>query len=271
MARRPRLVLPDVPLHLIQRGVDRQACFFSDADRAFYLIRLEALAADHGCAIHAYVLMTNHVHLLLTPARDDGPSRLLQALGRHYVRYVNDTYARTGTLWEGRFRSCLVGEESYLLACYRYIEMNPVRAGMVSRPEAYAWSSHRSNGGCEPSSMIAPHAAYLGLGASPSARLRAYRALFEDHDEAASTAAIRRCTQSNYALRATTHSDRVASKSKSLICSVVAPRRDARVGRERQGSRMEIEKWHTDPDSPSPPILLTAVGDTVSGELETAH
>lgn len=146
MARLPRICLPDIPQHVIQRGNNRQACFGSDEDYAAYAHWLEEYARKFRVAIHAWVFMTNHVHLLLTPETDEGVSRLMQTLGRKYVRYFNYTYKRSGTLWEGRFKSCVVEAENYLLLCQRYIELNPVRAGMVEAPGDYIWSSYRANG-----------------------------------------------------------------------------------------------------------------------------
>ena len=143
MPRRARLTLPNIPLHLIQRGNNRQACFFADEDYRFYLDWLAEHAGKTGCQIHAYVLMTNHVHLLLSAETAQAAGALMKALGQRYVQYVNRTYQRSGTLWEGRFRSCLTQDETYLLACQRYIELNPVRAGMVAHPADYRWSIPR--------------------------------------------------------------------------------------------------------------------------------
>lgn len=179
MPRRARLRLAGLPLHIIQRGNNRTPCFYTLRDHALYLDHLEELSWKYGCAIHAYVLMTNHVHLLLTPAGEDGPSLLMKHLGQRYVQYVNRTYVRSGTLWEGRFRSSIVEGQAYLLRCYRYIEMNPVRAGMVMHPRDYQWSSYRSNAeGC-PSKLITPHEEYLSLGWSDEARHANYSSLFE--------------------------------------------------------------------------------------------
>lgn len=177
MARRPRLVLPDVPLHIIQRGNNRHLCFVSDTDFRVYLSLLEITAKHFGCAIHAYVLMTNHVHLLLSAVDSAGPSLLMKALGQRYTQYMNRRYGRTGTLWEGRFRSCLVEGERYLLTCQRYIELNPVRAGMVPTPGKYQWSSYRANAEGSKDVLITHHETYLRLGADPLARRAAYRGL----------------------------------------------------------------------------------------------
>src|SRR5215467_13960820 len=141
MPRRARIMLAEVPVHIIQRGHNRDICFFSDRDYKRYLDDLRELAPQFGCAVHAYCLMTNHVHLLLTPQTTDGCGLLMKRLGQCYVQYVNRSYGRSGTLWEGRFRSALVQSERYLLACSRYIELNPVRAAIVRHPSHYRWSS----------------------------------------------------------------------------------------------------------------------------------
>jgi len=156
MARQPRLVLPDTALHILQRGVDRDDCFREPTDRLVYLTLLRDLSAAARCAIHAYCLMTNHVHLLLTPGDIDGPATLMCKLGQRYVPYFNRRYGRTGTLWEGRFKSFLVESARYVLGCYRYIELNPVRAGMVAAPAAYAWSSHGGNIGLVENRLLSP-------------------------------------------------------------------------------------------------------------------
>ncbi len=191
MARMPRVVVPGVPLHVIQRGNNRQHTFFDDQDYATFLADLGEAAANHGCAVHAYVLMTNHFHLLLTPAEADGPSRLLQAVGRRYVRYVNRKYARTGTLWEGRFRSSPLDSDGYFFACSRYVEMNPVRAGMVADPAAYRWSSFRRNALGGTDAVTTPHPLYLALGSTDRDRQRAYRSLFADRLDADVVESIR--------------------------------------------------------------------------------
>jgi len=180
MARRPRLVLPAVPLHIIQRGNNRSPCFASETDYLVYLSLLGKYAASAACQIHAYVLMTNHVHLLLSSGNKEGPSMLMRRLGQHYVQYFNRRHQRTGTLWEGRFRSCLVEQARYLLICQRYIELNPVRARMVSEPDSYPWSSFRSNALGEENSLITPHVVYMGLGKHASERRSAYRYLFQE-------------------------------------------------------------------------------------------
>ncbi|PTR10619.1 REP element-mobilizing transposase RayT [Nitrosospira sp. Nsp5] len=154
MPRRARLVLPNIPLHIIQRGNNRQACFFADEDYSVYLDWLAEHASKTGCQVHAYVLMTNHVHLLISADGVEAPGLLMKVLGQCYVQYVNRTYQRSGTLWEGRFRSCLIQDEIYLLACQRYIELNPVRAGMVAHPTEYRWSSYRANAQGEVDALV---------------------------------------------------------------------------------------------------------------------
>jgi putative transposase len=163
--------------------VNRQTCFFADTDRALYIATLADMCARFAVSLHAFVLMTNHAHLLMTPTTTWGISRVMQGLGRIYVRRVNDRLDRTGTLWEGRHRDSLVDSDRYLLACQRYIEMNPVRAGIVHSPEEYVWSSHRANLSGAPASPLRPHAVYLGLGSTPAARNRAYSSLFEIEDD----------------------------------------------------------------------------------------
>ncbi|SCC95758.1 conserved hypothetical protein [Thiomonas sp. X19] len=179
MPRRPRLTLSHVPLHLIQRGNNRQACFFADEDYRAYLDWLLDAAHKTDCRIHADVLMTNHVHLLLSSDHAAAPGLLMKTLGQRYVQYVNRTYRRTGTLWEGRFRSSLVQQDGYFLACQRYIELNPVRARMVEHPGDYRWSSYRSNAQGEEDALIQAHAVYTALGANTAERQAAYRDLFQ--------------------------------------------------------------------------------------------
>jgi len=200
MPRRARLLLPGVPLHIIQRGNNRQACFYAPEDYRFYLEWLGECADKAQCRIHAYVLMTNHVHLLLSSSKPEGAGVLMKALGQRYVQYINRTYHRSGTLWEGRFRSCLVQEEAYLMASQRYIELNPVRAGMVRHPADYLWSSYRINAQGEASELIKPHRLYKALGRDEADRLKAYRQLFRHELDPEVMDAIRSATNGNYAL-----------------------------------------------------------------------
>ena len=200
MPRRARLLLPGVPLHIIQRGNNRQVCFHCADDYRFYLEWLTEYAGKSHCRIHAYVLMTDHVHLLLSSSKPEGVGSLMKALGQRYVQYINRSYRRSGTLWEGRFRSCLIQEEAYLMACQRYIELNPVRAGMVRHPADYLWSSYRFNGQGEASELIKPHRLYKALGLDESKRQTAYRQLFRSELDPDVVDAIRSATNGNYAL-----------------------------------------------------------------------
>ncbi len=179
MPRKPRFYLPNTPVHAIQRGHNKAAIFFCDFDYLEYLRCLKQAADDCDCAVHAYVLMTNHVHLLLTPESSNSLARLFQSLGRHYVRYINNTYQRHGSLWEGRYKSTMVQSQTYLFACQRYIEMNPVRAGMVDQPARYRWSSYSANALGVSNPIISEHTEYLALGGSREDRQSAYRDLFD--------------------------------------------------------------------------------------------
>lgn len=200
MPRRARLAIAGIPWHIIQRGNNRSSCFYSEVDYRYYLDTLQKLALRYRCSVHAYVLMTNHVHLLLTPDEADGPALLMKHLGQRYVQYINRYYRRSGTLWEGRFRSCLAQSDEYVLRCYRYIELNPVRADMVRHPRDYRWSSFQTNGDGRADALIAPHAEYLRLAATPEERRKVYRDLFKAHLDADSLAEIRNATNGNYAL-----------------------------------------------------------------------
>jgi putative transposase len=200
LPRRARLALPGVPLHIIQRGNNRQVCFFADEDYRFYLDWLKQYADKTCCRVHAYVLMTNHVHLLVSADPTEGAGALMKALGQRYVQYVNRTYRRSGTLWEGRLRSCLTQEETYLLGCQRYIELNPVRAGIVAHPAEYRWSSYRANAQHQSDALVTPHPLYQALGTDAVSRQGAYRELFRYELEPGLVDEIRRATNGNYAL-----------------------------------------------------------------------
>lgn len=181
MPRLPRLSLPGMPQHVIQRGNNRQACFYSDEDNHFYLTCLREACEKYQVSVHAYVLMTNHAHLLMTPAETGGVSYVLQTLGRRYVRYINHLYRRSGTLWEGRYHSSLIESERYLLTCYRYIELNPVRAGMTDNPEHYPWSSYHHNALGKLDKVIEEHSEYIRLGSTSEERRHVYKGLFRTH------------------------------------------------------------------------------------------
>jgi len=200
MARLPRFVIPGQPQHVIVRGNNRSEIFCADADYQFYLEKLQLACDKHDCKIHAYVLMTNHVHLLITPQEEDGLSKAIQMLGRYYVQYYNYTYQRTGTLWEGRYKATLIDSEAYLLTCMRYIELNPVRADMVSHPSEYPWSSYHFNALGQINELVSPHLEYLGLDKTDEARQAAYRQLFKHHIAESSIAEIREATNKAWVL-----------------------------------------------------------------------
>ena len=193
MPRPARLNIPGIPQHVTQRGNNRQACFYADEDYRLYLELLNDACRLHACHLHAYALMTNHVHLLITPSTPDGVSRVMCDLGRDFVRTFNRNYQRTGTLWEGRFKSSLVDTNRYCLTCYRYIELNPVRAGMVRHPADYRWSSYHCNGLGKPDTLISPHDCWLLLGEDDQARIATYEALCKDVLEQADIEHIRHC------------------------------------------------------------------------------
>jgi putative transposase len=179
MARLPRLTVPGYPHHIIQRGNNRQPIFASDADRRVLLALWAEYADKFQVAVHAYVLMSNHFHLLVTPTTETGLPQMMQAVGRRYVRYFNNAQGRSGTLWEGRYRSTLIETERYLLTCMAYIDLNPVRAGLVSQARDYPWSSHGHHIGLRQDKLIAPHALFWGLGNTPFAREAAYAELVQ--------------------------------------------------------------------------------------------
>jgi len=200
MARLPRLTVPGYPHHVIQRGNNRQAIFVDDADREFMLGLLGEYAPACRVAVHAYVLMGNHLHLLATPETADGLPKLMQSVGRRYVRHFNDRHGRTGTLWEGRYRATVIETERYLLACMAYIDLNPVRAGMVARALDWPWSSHAHYLGQRSDRLVTPHALYWSLGNTPFAREAAYAALVQAGISSAEQAALTEATLRGWAL-----------------------------------------------------------------------
>ncbi|MDT8321992.1 MAG: transposase [Xanthomonadales bacterium] len=209
MARRPRLDLPGVPQHVIQRGNNRQRCFFEINDYVTYRTFLDLAREKADCLIHAYVMMGNHAHFLVTGNQPGSVSIMMQSLGRRYVRHINKKYDRTGSLWEGRYRSTLVDSENYLLACYRYIELNPVRARIVERPEDYPWSSfkHHVNEYADP--LIEDHEIFCSIGKTPRQRARRYRALVRQQIDTPSLRTIRNNTNRGYVLGSARFAERV--------------------------------------------------------------
>lgn len=200
MARLPRYALPGQPQHIIQRGNNRSAMFATDADYRRFREYLRIASKRHGCTIHSYVFMTNHVHLLATPARAGAIGRVMQSVGRRYVQHFNRAYGRTGTLWEGRYRAAVIDSERYLLTCYRYIERNPVRAGMVADPANYPWSSYRANAHGEPDPLVTPHELYARLAEDDANRRAAYRELCRSDVDASTLRALRVATRTGWAL-----------------------------------------------------------------------
>ena len=200
MARLPRFFVRGYPLHVIQRGNNREAIFGDEADYHAYAEWLREAATRHGCAIHAYVFMTNHVHVLLTPTHPSSLPKTFQSLGRRYVQYVNATYGRTGTLWEGRYRATLIDSDQYLLTCCRYIELNPVRAEIVAHPREYPWSSYHFHARGDADPLLTPHDLYQQLGRTAAARQRAYRELFRHHLSGETLDEIRKATNKAWVL-----------------------------------------------------------------------
>lgn len=217
MPRKPRFFLSDVPAHIVQRGHSREPVFFEDGDYRAYLGWLGEAAERYGCAIHAYCLMTNHVHLLATPGDREGISRMMQYVGRRYVPYVNHTYGTSGSLWEGRYKASLISDEEYLLACMRYIELNPVRAGMVNAPGQYRWSSYRHNAQGNDDRLLTGHPLYTSLGRTKTSRGEAYKALFKAHLDKEQLKDIRAAWQTGTPLGNTHFKERIERKLKTKI------------------------------------------------------
>ncbi len=197
MPRRLRLYRPGIPVHIVQRGHNRSACFFTHENYCRYKTALREALWRYGGALHAYCLMTNHVHLLISPAEADSISRIVQHTGRDYVQYINRTYQRSGTLWEGRHKGSLIEADTYLLTCYRYIERNPVAAYLVLSPEEYPWSSYRYNAMGISDSLITEHPLYQQIGSSEGERRARYRDLFQCPPEQNDIAKLRECLSAN--------------------------------------------------------------------------
>lgn len=200
MARHPRYILPGQPQHVIQRGNNREAIFLTPGDYHRFGAYLRDACNRHGCLVHAYVLMTNHVHLLLTPAGPSSIGLVMQSVGRCYVQHFNRWHGRTGTLWEGRYKAVPIDTAQYLLTCYRYIERNPVRAGMVDDPADYRWSSYRANAGGDHDPLVTPHDLYTRIGATARERQAAYRAMCAVDVDASSAQALRRAAETGWVL-----------------------------------------------------------------------
>lgn len=223
MPRKPRFYLPDIPVHVVQRGNCRRAVFYCREDYERYLDWLEKGADKYGCQLHAYVLMTNHVHLLMTPDSRESVSKTIQFVGRNYVTYINRRYHKSGTLWEGRHKGCLVAEDGYFLTCMRYIELNPVRAGMVRQPEGYCWSSFRDNTSESRSGFLTPHACYQALGQNRVSQANSYKALVKSALDQERVQEIRAAVQTGTPLG----NDRFRTQVESIL--------RCRVGRAQRG------------------------------------
>jgi putative transposase len=209
MARKRRFNVADLPQHIRHRGNNRQPCFVDDEDRRRYLADLAVALDAHEVDLHAWVLMSNHVHLLATPRADTAVSGMMQMLGRRYVRWFNDRHERTGTLWEGRFRASPVDTDAYLLACMRYIELNPLRACMVRHPGEYRWSSFAANALGLPDPLVTPHPVYLALRSTRRDRIAAYRRLCGEPLGEDLLAAIREAADSGLVLGSEHFKDRI--------------------------------------------------------------
>jgi putative transposase len=237
MPRKLRLYLPDVPQHVIQRGVDRMSTFFSDDDCLFYLALLQEYTVKHGIALHAYCLMTNHVHLLLSSPNAGAVGKLMQDIGRRYVQYINKTYKRCGTLWQGRYKASFVQTQGYLLKCMRYIELNPVRANMVEAPAEYRFSSYACNALGKVNPLITPHLEYLQLGTTPTEQYTHYRHLFIHELDDPELMLIRTATQQGVVVGDNRFSDMISQR----VGFNVAPRSQGRPKKPSQQDQPEIE------------------------------
>jgi len=230
MARHPRLVLPGVALHVRHRANDGQDCFRHENDRLVYLAMLRQFLKLHPCALHAYCLMTNHVHLLFTPPDDVTCALLMRDLGRCYAAHFNRRYEKWGTLWERPFRSCLVDSAAYVLRCYRYIERNPVRAGMVAGAAAFPWSSHAGNSGARDDPLLTPHSEYVAIAIGVSARQSAYRQLLNEPDDGHFVDTIRKATDGGFALIGDELNSRLQAAGARLHTGKPGPRAPAEPG-----------------------------------------
>lgn len=224
MARLPRLTVPGYPHHVIQRGNNRQPIFTSQADYDFFLDLLDENARKFGVAIHAYVLMGNHFHLLATPQADTALPQMMQAIGRRYVRYFNDAQQRSGTLWEGRYKATLIQADRYLLACMAYIDLNPVRAGLVGQARDYPWSSHAHYIGLRMDKLVTPHPLYWQLGNTPFAREAAYAGLVQAGVSAAQLEELTQSTLHGWALGEAGFVDELQKRTSRRLSKISAGR-----------------------------------------------
>lgn len=236
MARLPRLVVPFQAHHIIQRGADRRPIFLDDEDHEIFMRRLAEASKTFKVAIHAYVLMPNHLHLLATPADETGLARMMQWVGRHYVPYFNKKYRRFGTLFQGRYRATLIDSELYFMLCSRYIELNPVRSGICSRPEDFRWSSYAHHAGIAPDPLVTDHALYWSLANTPFGREAAYRALAEQAISLLEATELSNATLKGWALG----SDKFKSRIEKLTSRRVTP--------EKGGRRFSVNEPPTQPD-----------------------
>lgn len=218
MPRRLRLLIPGVAAHLIQRGNNRQECFRGETDYVVYLSVLRGCSQRLDCAVHAYCLMTNHVHLLISPPSSEAGEALMKELGQRYAQYFNRAYARSGPLWDGRYRSCVAESAPYVLACYRYIELNPVRAGMVEHPAQYPWSSYRINAEGRSDDLVRPHAEFLGLAEDSKRRRAAYLALFNETLDPSLINGIRNATNGGYPIASDAFKARIRAELGYKTC-----------------------------------------------------
>ncbi len=229
MPRKPRFYLTGVPVHIVQRGHSREPVFFEIEDYQAYLCWLKEASERYDCKVHAYVLMTNHIHILATPEAKNSISLMMQYIGRQYVPYINNTYGSSGSIWEGRYKSNIIHDEAYLLTCMRYIELNPVRADMVKSPGAYRWSSYQANAQGKDNEIINYHLLYKSLGRTKAQRLDAYKSLFKTHIDEKQLGIIRASWQTGTPLGNDYFKQKIEAK---LKCKVGQARR----GRPKKGS-----------------------------------
>lgn len=246
MSRLPRYFIPDTPFHVILRGNNREPIYVNDEDCQFFRDVLLDAVKRQGVSVHAYVFMTNHIHLLASPSHADSLPKALQSLGRRYVQYFNYRYQRTGTLWEGRYRATVVDAEPYLLECMRYIELNPVRAGMVKHPADFNWSSFRANAQGAQDALVTHHELYLRMGRDADERHHVYGDLFKSSAAPETLSRIRDCTNKGWALGG----DGFGSKVEALANRRVAPLPKGRP--KKLGQPSEQKTQQTDMSSLTP-------------------